>query len=149
MFTLNHAAYPTDNCVNGSVRLIDRRHTSEGMLELCLDGQWGTLCDPFEFSDNEASVVCRQLGFSPEGSPPLPLSSQSSFFLACESTGCLVYMCAGWHPHQGVSAMEREEETEQSYTVFILLAMALKSPFSTVIPFKLMTNVPYLYTWFV
>ena len=64
--TLNHAAYPTDNCVNGSVRLADRRHPSEGMLELCLDNQWGTVCNNF-FSDLEAQVVCRRLGFSPEG----------------------------------------------------------------------------------
>ena len=54
--------YLTESCVNGSVRLIDRETTSEGMLELCLNGQWGTVCNGF-FFDLEAHVACRQLGF--------------------------------------------------------------------------------------
>lgn len=37
-----------------------------GRLEVCLDGSYGTVCDA-EFGKEEASVVCRELGFSPYG----------------------------------------------------------------------------------
>ena len=42
--------------------MIDRLFTSEGMLELCYNGQWGTVCSG-PFSNLEAEVTCRQLGF--------------------------------------------------------------------------------------
>ena len=37
-----------------------------GRVEVCLDGTYGTVCD-MDFGEEEASVVCRQLGFSPYG----------------------------------------------------------------------------------
>ena len=35
----------------------------EGRLEVCVDRQWGTVCDDF-WTDEDASVAYKQLGFS-------------------------------------------------------------------------------------
>ena len=49
---------------------------SVGRLELCLNGQWGVACQDY-WNDEQASVVCNQLGFAPVGKYRcvLPLSS--------------------------------------------------------------------------
>lgn len=56
------------NSLGGVLRLIDHssslsaRPLSAGHVEIYLDGQWGTM--GVDFTQREANVVCRQLGFS-------------------------------------------------------------------------------------
>ena len=49
----------------GDVELYDDR-LIQGRVEYCYDGSYQTLCTD-EWSDTDASVVCRELGFSPYG----------------------------------------------------------------------------------
>ena len=50
-------------CDNGAVRLVGGRNDTEGRVEFCANGVWGTVCDD-RWGVNDARVVCRQLGFS-------------------------------------------------------------------------------------
>ena len=47
-------------CSSGDLRLVDGERESEGRVEICVEGFWGTVCDS-EFGREEAIVVCRQL----------------------------------------------------------------------------------------
>lgn len=55
-------------CEERAVRLFNTRsgRPSYGRIEACIDGEWKTVCRD-HINDNDASVVCRQLGYSPYG----------------------------------------------------------------------------------
>ena len=46
----------------GTVRLVGGRRATEGYVELCMDGSWGTLCDQ-HFDSRDAGVICHMLGY--------------------------------------------------------------------------------------
>ncbi|ORU90487.1 MAG: hypothetical protein A6F71_05845 [Cycloclasticus sp. symbiont of Poecilosclerida sp. M] len=49
----------------------DKDDLRVGRVEVCYDGRYGAVCED-EWEDKEASVVCRQLGFSRYGIGALP-----------------------------------------------------------------------------
>ena len=54
------------NCTtSGSVFLTGGTSESEGTVQLCYNNEWGTVCD-IGWSDNDADVVCQQLGYLSE-----------------------------------------------------------------------------------
>ena len=55
------------HCADGDVRLSGGDYYLEGRVEVCRNKQWGKVCDD-EWDERESDVVCRQLGFSAEGS---------------------------------------------------------------------------------
>lgn len=66
-------------CNHGEVKLVGGSDPSEGRIEVCVDGIWGTV-DSFRLQVNIAKIVCRQLGYSDQGGP-LSLSFLLLLFL--------------------------------------------------------------------
>ena len=53
-------------CTTGELRLVRGNVQNEGRVEICIDNVWGTVCDD-GWSSTDATVVCRQLGYSTQG----------------------------------------------------------------------------------
>ena len=52
------------NCSSETaIRLVDGAIETEGRLEVCYNGQWGTVCD-VNFWIADGKVACNQLGFA-------------------------------------------------------------------------------------
>jgi len=76
-------------CTDGAIRLADGPTSYQGRVEVCLNQEWGSVCDS-NWTTTDANVACRQLGFSkysewyfdmvamtvaPKFQPRFPLSS--------------------------------------------------------------------------
>ena len=48
---------------NQGIRLVDGTSHSNGRLELLWRGQWGTICNRYDWDYKDTQVACRQLGF--------------------------------------------------------------------------------------
>ena len=53
-------------CNHSGIRLKNGSTSMEGRVEVCLNGDWGTVCDD-EWTTVDANVACRQLGYSGSG----------------------------------------------------------------------------------
>ena len=53
-------------CNNGDIRLAEGRDRTEGRVEVCSNGVWGTVCDRGYWDSLDATVVCRQLRYQHE-----------------------------------------------------------------------------------
>ena len=58
-YNLIHALAPP--CIQNEVQLLRDR------VQICHNEVWGYVCDDFSLSNDDASVICRQLGLLPQG----------------------------------------------------------------------------------
>lgn len=68
-YILSHTTLATSvECSDGDVQLVSGASESEGRLQVCMGGLWGTVCDgDGTWGTEEAAVVCQQLGYSSQG----------------------------------------------------------------------------------
>ena len=55
------------NCTEGDIRLYGGSKPNEGILHICTNGAWGTVCLNSYWSNNDANVACHELGYSSYG----------------------------------------------------------------------------------
>ena len=53
-------------CSTGDIRLAGGNIPNEGRIEICMNNEWGTVCDD-SWGSADATVVCRQLGYTATG----------------------------------------------------------------------------------
>ena len=58
--------FSTETCIDDDIRLVNGETELDGRVEVCKEGSWGVICDPF-WDASDATVVCRQLNSSSEG----------------------------------------------------------------------------------
>lgn len=78
-------------CSSGDIRLVGGNGDFEGRVEVCMDREWGTVCDD-RWDNTDAQVVCRQAGFSDEGSQAVqarPLFGQGTGSIYLDDVECI------------------------------------------------------------
>ena len=84
-------------CNNGDIRLIGGSNRYEGRVEICWNETWGTVCDGL-WSNVDAQVACRQLGYSSSGNSNKDLTITACMCfnnLKCEWNSCTLNLLFG------------------------------------------------------
>lgn len=61
-----HSYYEPDFSQYEDLNIYDKNGLRAGRVEVCIGGRYGTVCDN-GWDNYDASVLCKQLGFSPYG----------------------------------------------------------------------------------
>ena len=85
-------------CVQGAIRLIGGTSSREGRVEVCINNQWGTVCEDF-WGTSDANVACRQLGYSGTGDVSIEILTDQNIAKWCvlvmlllDSLGMFTYL---------------------------------------------------------
>ncbi|WP_411023527.1 scavenger receptor cysteine-rich domain-containing protein, partial [Salmonella sp. s51228] len=70
----------------GDIRLIGNSEANTGTLQVYYNGVWGYVCDDY-WGNNDATVVCRQLGYSGLTSTQLGIYAPSTTYWL-DNVGC-------------------------------------------------------------
>ncbi|XP_072171853.1 scavenger receptor cysteine-rich domain-containing group B protein-like [Diadema setosum] len=96
------AAWSTHNCLHsedagvkcgnqtseGDVRLTGGSNPREGRVEVFYGGQWGTVCADSFWSNTDAQIVCRQLGFE-DGTSRIGFTTDISIPILFSTVSCI------------------------------------------------------------
>ena len=107
----------TDDCLEGDVRIRDGTHPSNGRVEVCKNGIWGSVCFS-GWSDNEAAVVCRHLGHDSNGTANLSYTRIYTYFLPSRFKEYKCILC--WVSHADVMEMKQVLSLAKEVSIMIL-----------------------------
>ncbi len=66
------------NCTDGEIRLVGGANVTLGILQVCMNNAWGSVCNN-RFGIKDVNVVCRELGFNATGGKRFINSAGSMF----------------------------------------------------------------------
>ncbi len=56
--------HSTDNCTDGNITLYDGANPNEGLLLICANRAWTSVCYNSYWSEQDSRVACTQLGYT-------------------------------------------------------------------------------------